>query len=176
MLESSESYDNDALLFLWSSHLPQSYESYEYYERPCHLMGLWRTLGGPLWLHHAHAGSHHHATRWSRWEFEWPLASCQALVQRIGCSLQIQLPEDDHVQHERWELRFLESSVYSSLRVLCGALSSSLVIIPVVDLNLGVFTIQFSLRFVCGFLSYSIKIFLFRSRRYNKTQRDSCNH
>ena len=24
---------------------------------------VWRTLGGPLWLHHAHAGSHDYAAR-----------------------------------------------------------------------------------------------------------------
>jgi hypothetical protein len=40
-----------------------SYEPYEYYEFLFHLMSVWRTLGGPLWLHHAHAGSHDYAAR-----------------------------------------------------------------------------------------------------------------
>ena len=45
-------------------HLPQSYEPYEYYEFffIC-VMGVWRALEGPLWLHHAHAGSHDYAAR-----------------------------------------------------------------------------------------------------------------
>jgi hypothetical protein len=36
---------------------------YDYYEYLVDLMSLWWTLQGPLWLHHAHAGSHGYAAR-----------------------------------------------------------------------------------------------------------------
>ena len=52
------------------------------------------------------------------------------LYKEMDVLLQIQFPEDDNVQRERCKFSFLESSGYYSLRILCGSLSSSLMIIP----------------------------------------------
>ena len=72
---------------------------------------IWRTLEGPLWLHHAHAGSHDYADGRSTRECECALVSCQALVQGTQHSLQVQFPQDDNVQPQRWKFEFLESGI-----------------------------------------------------------------
>ena len=104
-------------MFLWSPHISLSLMS---------LMSITNffficdecvanPVGGPLWLHHAHAGSHDYAARRSRREFEGPLASCQSLVQGTENPLQVQFPQDDNVQHQRWKFRFLGLGIPSLL-------------------------------------------------------------
>lgn len=72
---------------------------------------IWRTLEGPLWLHHAHAGSHDYADGRSTRECECALVSCQALVQGTQHFLQVQFPQDDNVQPQRLKFEFLKSGI-----------------------------------------------------------------
>ena len=72
---------------------------------------IWRTLEGPLWLHHAHAGSHDYADGRSTRECECTLVSCQALVQGTQHFLQVQFPQDDNVQPQRLKFEFLKSGI-----------------------------------------------------------------
>lgn len=104
--------DSQVLMFLWSPTHPSVSRAlwvlwFFFFCDEC----IWRTLEGPLWLHHAHAGSHDYADGRSTRECECALVSCQALVQGTQHFLQVQFPQDDNVQPQRLKFEFLKSGI-----------------------------------------------------------------